>query len=122
MKIEHVEIENAKNMISGFDYALVYEISKMYLVPVAELTDIDWDEVQEGFFFNGKAQLHIYKDGELLIARCASDEESDICIDREYPLAGKFKGIGKNVIERQYLVADDDGQMCVSYTRLVAIQ
>ena len=44
------------------------------------------------------------------------------CVDRKYEVANIFKaGTGKQIIIREYLNSDEDGQTFVEYTRLLDV-
>lgn len=121
--MKKINIEEAKMLIPAYKFAYLQMISEHILDEVLKLDSIEWDELIEGYIFNDESQLHIYRDDDELVAVIIDDDMEDIhFIDRKYELSKKYQKIGRNVIIREYLSADDDGQSYVVATRLVGIE
>jgi hypothetical protein len=115
--------EEAKQLLSGYKYALVYMISEVILEETDKLSEIDWEECKEAYFFDSKGQLHIYKNEEeegFQVIEFVSGKLS--YVERKYALATKFNKTGKTVSVREYLDNDADGQSYVVYTSLYDIK
>ena len=130
--IRSIEFGQAKAIAEKCAYALLYKIESIDLIKISEEVNIEelLDECYEARFFDEEREVRILRDdddadmtGEF---GAAVLEEADAggCIrqDKKYVLANRYKGNGKAVIIRQYLLPDDDGQMCVVATRLVGIE
>lgn len=118
MKIDPISIEETKNALNEYDYALIYEFSSIVAGKISEIA-INWEECKEAYIFNRNEQIHVFLcDGELKAVKFEEDAQ-DISVDREYSVANKFNRIGKNIVVRSYLEPDEDGQMHVRYQRLI---
>lgn len=120
--LQKIDIDEVKALIQQYEYALVYEISQMVFDKIESISQINWNEIQEAYFFHPKSQIHIYWNGDSLQATIYNETEDVKFVDRCYELAGKFHGIGNSIIEREYLEYDDDGQTYVAYARLVTVK
>ena len=121
--MKRIYIEEAKNAIADYKYAYLQMMSEHILDEVSKLASIEWDELIEGYIFDDEKQLHIYREDDELVAVILDDDVEDAhYFDRRYELAGKYNTLGKNVIIREYLLADDDGQSYVAFTRLVGVE
>ncbi|MCM1082941.1 MAG: hypothetical protein NC393_12180 [Clostridium sp.] len=118
--IKKVTINEAKNMIANYDYALVYEISNMFCHPISESMHINWDEIQDAYFYNLKGELHVFC-GDELSAVCFEEPANAKYIDRKYKVneRNNINGIGSTIIKREYIDYDEDGQLMVVFSRLV---
>lgn len=122
MNTKKITFEDAKREAAEYSYILAYEFSRVLLGRTNE-TSVSWDECQEAYLFDEGAEVHIYRDGDMLHAvKCSAETDEDVFVDRVYELAGQFSSIGRRVRVREYLVPDEDGQVTVEYTRLVAIE
>lgn len=119
--IETLSFDEVKEHISQMKYGLIYETSVVKFDRMDKISDINWNEVLEGYFFNDTTQIHIYNTDDGFKAVCFSEPENADYIDKEYELAGKYHAIGKRVKKREYLDYDADGQVYVAYTRLVDV-
>lgn len=117
-----VELADAKQMIQDYEFAVIYEISKMHFDKVESISEIKWDEMQEAYFFNEAGQLHMFRDEDTICATVFTEDEDITHVDRLYEISNGFKVLGKEIKERTYLEFDEDGQAYVAYTRLVSVQ
>lgn len=130
--IKSIEFGQAKAIAEKCEYALLYKIESIDLIKISDDVHIEdlLDECYEARFFDEEREVRFLRDdddadmtGEF---GAAVLEEAGVgsCIrqDKKYVLANRYKGSGKAVIIRQYLLPDDDGQMCVVATRLVGIE
>lgn len=122
--MKKINIEEAKIIISEYKYAYLQMMSEHILDEVSKLGSIDWEELIEGYVFDNEKQLHFYRDdGDELVAVIIDDDMDDAhIIDRKYKLSEKYKEFGKNVIIREYLLPDEDGQSYVVATRLLGME
>lgn len=120
--LQKIDIDEVKALIQQYEYALVYEISQMVFDKIESISQINWNEIQEAYFFNKNSQIHVYQNGNEMQATIYNETEDVKFVDRCYELAGKFHGIGDSIIEREYLEYDDDGQTYVAYARLVTVK
>ena len=130
--IKSIEFGQAKAIAEKCAYALLYKIESIDLVKISEGVNIEelLVECYEARFFDEEREVRILRDdddadmtGEFGAA-VIEEADAGVCIrqDKKYVLANRYKGIGKSVIIRQYLLPDEDGQMCVMVTRLVGIE
>lgn len=134
-KTEILSLEEAKNTLDEYAYALLYRVSDMVLLPADQITEKDWQECTEARVFREDAELHVLLDGETKVIRVCDEEkegsvsEEDIGLTpiiRTYYLSkqaagGLPKGLSK-VLVKQYLTLDEDGQVRIALTRLADIQ
>ena len=73
------------------------------------------------YFFDEKGQTHIVNDGEKEYAAVFATNDVPY-VEKCYDLIAKHSNVGQQVIVREYLGADDDGQTFVSYTALYGIK
>ena len=130
--IKSIEFGQAKAIAEKCAYALLYKIESIDLVKISDDVNIDdlLGECYEARFFDEEREVRLLRDdddaemtGEFGAA-VLEETDAGVCIrqDKKYVLANRYKGNGKTVIIRQYLIPDDDGQMCVVATRLVGIE
>ena len=127
-----IEFGQAKAIAEKCAYALLYKIESIDLVKISDDVNIDdlLGECYEARFFDEEREVRLLRDDDDAEMtgkfEAAVLEEAGVgsCIrqDKKYVLANRYKGSGKSVIIRQYLIPDDDGQMCVVATRLVGIE
>ena len=129
--IKSIEFGQAKAIAEKCAYALLYKIESIDLVKISEGVNIEelLDECYEARFFDEEREVRFLRDDDADMTGefgTSVIEEADAgsCIrhDKKYVLANRYKGSGKTVIIRQYLLPDEDGQMCVVATRLVGIE
>ena len=130
--IKSIEFGQAKAIAEKCEYALLYKIESIDLVKISDDVNIEelLDECYEARFFDEEREVRMLRaedDADMMGEfEAAVLEEAGVgsCIrqDKKYVLANRYKGSGKAVIIRQYLIPDDDGQMCVVATRLVGIE
>ncbi len=117
---QDITFDTAKTGIKGL-CALIYSMSETILKDSSP-EDINWDECLEARFFNENEEYHFIKDGEEwnVVHITENNDDSELeCIDRMYILSGYGKG---SLFVREYLEADEDGQVCVKLTRLTGIK
>lgn len=130
--IKSIEFGQAKAIAEKCAYALLYKIESIDLVKISEGVNIEelLVECYEARFFDEEREVRFWREdddadmtGEFGAA-VIEEADAGVCIrqDKKYVLANRYKGIGKSVIIRQYLLPDEDGQMCVMVTRLVGIE
>ena len=130
--IKSIEFGQAKATAEKCAYALLYKIESIDLIKISDDVNIDdlLGECYEARFFDEEREVRLLRDdddaemtGEFGAA-VLEETDAGVCIrqDKKYVLANRYKGNGKAVIIRQYLLPDDDGQMCVVATRLVGIE
>lgn len=120
--ISKISIDDAKNKLTEYKYALVYGISSVLFDTTESISEINWDECKEAYFFDEKGQLHIYESDDGLCAVQFCEPEEVKYIDKKYVTAGKYKKIAGKIIRREYIDFDEDGQMFIAYTRLVSAE
>ena len=116
-----ITLDEAKSQFAHLKFALIYEISNVILERLENITEINWDECIEAYFFDNDTQIHIFDTEDGLQAVCFRESSDAESIDKEYDLSGRYQNIGKRIKKREYLDYDDDGQVYVSYTRLIDI-
>ncbi len=127
--VKAVGMEEAKSLIPGFAYGLLYKTEGIDLIRISEADGADdlLTDCYEARFFDDERELRIFiENGDEMAAKAGIIQEpvGEDCVsqDKEYYLANKYKGIGNLVVVREYLMPDVDGQMCVKMTRLVRIE
>ena len=115
-----------------YDYVILNMMSSLELMPVSDVLKTDADgnpaqlyfdpeELLEARFFSDEAELHIFRDSEdnlsaVLIRDEFLNDEYETC-DVRYQTQS-----GKTLVVREYLKADEDGQMCAVLTRAAGIE
>ena len=120
-----ISIEEVKQTISDYEYGLVYENSAMLFGQTEELREVDWEQLQEAFFFDNNAQLHIFRDEDELKAIIIEDEEGDEYQLRTYLLNrtdARTSAVGKELVVKEYLEQDEDGQVYIKCTRMIDVK
>lgn len=124
-RVKSLDFQKAKNIYADYEYCLIYKISEVILDQTARVSEIDWKEVQEAWFFGEQGQLHIYREDDLLSAVLIDDAElSDAhTLEKAYRLMDKFRKVtGKEMlVAKEYMDFDKDGQAYVAYTRLLRL-
>ena len=124
--IDNVEV--AKKMIEGFDYALIYMISEVILKKIDKtdiVESINWVECEEARFFSENKEIHFCRENGKLQAVKTSDDKNESKMDwmqKKYELASKFRNLGRSVLVKEYLEYDEDGQVRIAQTRLMGIE
>lgn len=118
--------------VCKYDHVILNMMSGLSLMQVSDLFEIDGsgntarisfdpDELLEARFFSADAELHVFRNGD--------DELAAVLINDEF-LGDEYETFdvryqakkGKILVVREYLKADEDGQMCVVLTRAVDIE
>ena len=104
-KLEFMSVEEAYSGKGRYPYAILYCYSGVKLCETSEVSDKDLEECEEG------RAIDVTETGATAV------------LDKEYYLSKKF-GAGKwnQVKIRQYLEADEDGQMAIVLTRLMSLK
>lgn len=120
-KIESVGVDEAYFQRDQYPYALVYCYSYMKLCETSELTEKDWDECREARFFGPIEELHVLiEEGRAIHV---TEIGTKAVLDKEYKISRRFRNKKWNrVTIRQYLEADEDGQMRIVLTRLMDLK
>ena len=114
----------------GYHYALVQRISELFLCLAEELPEyLKDDECIEIRLFGEDKELHLIFGDEKRAVRAvdvASENTDENVLIRKYIINSRFlkNGLGdyKNLIVKQYLNVDQDGQVYVGLTRLQDVQ
>lgn len=121
-KIKKWEFEDARMQIQDYEFALIYMISELKFTKVEDLSEVNWKECVEARFFSEDKELHFFHaDGEWKIVQVSDKDERDTII-KKYEMANKFRNLGKNVLVKEYITYDKDGQANVTLTRLMGIE
>lgn len=129
-KIKNIELEDVWQALDGYKYALIYGISEVSLVKLRSgevdggLLDTQiipkLKDCMEAYIFDSNKQIHLYRSSDKLVGVLCEDLPNiDSFFDRRYELTNKFVDEEKNIIVREYYEEDDDGQIRISYVRLV---
>lgn len=122
MKNRHMEYDEAISLVNHYKHALIYEVSRMYFGPCENAPMPNEKELVEAYYFNATEEMHLYRDGDGCVSVVNAEEVGDIFVDRQYDTR-KYEGGGnRTVVVRDYLTADEDGQMCVVLSRMVEVQ
>lgn len=118
----------------GYKYCLIYYLNDLVFGDIYKIDDIDKEILVEGFFFNDKKELHVFKDYDFEDVDCdegfklivTTDDGSD-SFTEEFVLK---KRLGNNLIKNDYdkievinyLGYQDDGQAYIEYTSLKGVR
>ena len=118
----------------GYKYCLIYYLNDLVFGDIDKIDDIDKEILVEGFFFNDKKELHVFKDYDFEDAGCDEGFKLIVTIDdgsdsftEEFVLK---KRLGNNLIKNDYdkievinyLGYQDDGQAYIEYTSLKGVR
>lgn len=112
---EGLEAGQALSRGRTLPYALIRSLSRVTLGPTPD--EIDLDELIEARFFDSEQEVRIFHGETGLQAARLWDGTEDTVIQRTYQLANEAV-FGRFVTVHQLLRFDEDGQACVSCTRL----
>lgn len=115
-----------------YEYVILNMMSSLKLMPVSAVLEMDADgnaahlsfnteELLEARFFSKDAELHVFRNNDdalaaLLIRDEFLTDEYEVC-DVRYETQQ-----GKELVVREYLKADEDGQMYVALTRAAGVE
>lgn len=119
--IKELSFDEAKELGLKCENVLAYEISRI-VFGVGKSNDINWEECTEVFFFDETKQVHMIHEGDEWKSVVFEDKTGNPFVEKTYKLISKLLGECKNIVKREYLDNDEDGQTYVVYTRLVSIQ
>lgn len=112
LKAEMLEIEEARASFAGYKYAIVHMISERQY-GTTENVKVNWEELVDLRAFSDKEELHVFeRGGKLQAVRMVEDGEARETVTRRSPV-----GNGKQLVVKEYLAPDEDGQAVVVYTR-----
>lgn len=125
--IDEIALDDIKNELNDYNYALIYGISEMVFCPITEennrkdiIASSILDDCIEAFIFNEKGQIHLYRDGDKLIGKKYEELSGfNDFVDKKYELTKEYIPGKKYVIIREYFESDDDGQIRIAYVKLV---
>lgn len=118
----------------GYKYCLIYYLNDLVFGDMDKIDEINKDILLEGFFFNDKKELHIFKDYDF--DDCDSDNGGFKLIVTTDDGSDSFtetfvlkRRLGNNLIENDYdkievinyLGYEDDGQAYIEYTSLKGV-
>ncbi len=113
-------MEEIKEQIIEYPYALIYLYSDLILQETGKLDDIPWNECIEGRFFGTGNELRIWREGNgfktVVYKGCGEH------LDETYNLNKRYEDLGKAVIVRKFLDYDKDGQVYVKGTVLAGLE
>ena len=121
--INEMTLDEVKQNIGSYAYGLIYRISDMRF-DKCEHIDADYldsDEILEARLFSENGELHIFRQDDDLICKEFKETGDEDYIERRYELEKKYKTLGNNLIVREYVKYDDDGQAYIVLTRLAGI-
>ena len=114
---------------AGYEYALVYMISELRLIPIGKWTEVDRKECLEARIFGESGELHLFREDDEIMA-CEVRDHSD-GKGKEYAVIDRIHSIRSNcsrevsgcsgIIIREYIDYDTDGQAYVALTRLAGL-
>lgn len=124
-QIKNLDFQEAIKLLTKYKYCLIYKISEApILSQMIHISENDWEEIQEAWFFKEEGQLHIYRDEGMLFAAMIDDAllPDAHTLEKTYYLADKFQKKGKKKITvKEYIDFDKEGQCYVAYTRLLRL-
>lgn len=124
--LRKISFEEGKKLVQDFEYCLIYYYSNKYFGKVCNLSEINWDECIEAYFFDTTGQMYMYESELSEMEVTVFNEEQGMeynYIDRKYEIVNVFKAeAGEYIIVREYLNIDEDGQTFVEYTRLLDVK
>lgn len=121
---EKKDAEKIAEDIKEYEFALIYGLSEMRLCRIAELSEegFDMGDCVEARFFSGDKELHYFERNGLFRAlevRDAYGGEENVT---RYSIARRWQRCGKELLVKEYLDYDEDGQAYVAHTRLCGIE
>lgn len=125
--VNKYSFDEAKERLSGYEYALLYMISELRFCRIEELGTVDWTQCMEARFFSDNAELHLFERSGSMIAVELSDGDEKDWNDRSYELnLSVLKGSSslknaRRITVREYFAEDEDGQMTIDAVRLAAL-
>lgn len=125
MSIRVTEMEDPKAVVNeakSYPFALVYQISSVFLGKTADLGELSWDEMTEARFFSDTQELRYFVREGVPEAVLISEDGACEYVDEKRRLGARFSGAGKSVIVRKYINYDEDGQAFVEACRLVGLE
>ncbi len=123
-QIKNPDFQEVIKLLTEYKYCLIYKISEVILDQMIQISESDWEEIQEAWFFKEEGQIHIYRDEGMLLAAMIDDAllPDAHTLEKTYCLADKFQEKGKKKITvKEYIDFDKEGQCYVAYTRLLRL-
>ena len=125
--LKNPEYTDALSDVGKYPFVLLYKYSEIKLCHTDEVLDEDWAECMEARVFSDQVELHLFpQEQKAILVSDRQDDDEDAkgqgCIQTEYYLDKAFRfGEFTRVKIRQYIEADEDGQMRVTLTRLAGL-
>ncbi len=112
--------EQAKAMTGDYPYVLAHMMSEVVFGHTDEVM-INEKELLEARFFSPESELHIFRrDKEWMAVRITDGDDGD-WMTRGYLLEKRYANLGNTLVIKDYLAADEDGQIYVTLSRLCDI-
>lgn len=114
LEMENLMLEEARESLKKYDFAIVHMISEMQYGQMSSVT-VNWEELLELRAFKEREELHIFeRNGERTAVHITETGEVEDSILKYYLMRN-----GKKLAVKEYLQPDEDGQAVVRYTRPV---
>ena len=110
MRIEQLTLEQGLAQGQLLSYVYIREISRVVIGRTPQ--EIRLPEIMEVRFFQLDVEIRIFPGENGLSAVKLSAEEGDIYISKKRDIANPNR-FGNKLHFREYLVPDEDGQMCI---------
>lgn len=115
MKIDRsLSVQQALERGAALPWAMVRSLSKVTLGPTPAA--VDTDELIEARFFSPEEEIRLFRSEDGLCCACLTAEPDDSAIERLCRIQNP--SFGASVTVSCTLLADEDGQMNIAYTRL----
>ena len=111
----------AMECLKEYPYILVYEKSRVMLGNPEDIS-INEQDLIEARAFSKNAELHLFKCEKEWVAVLTEDDGDAESITRSYQLSNRFSSAGGEIVVKDYLSADEDGQVYVKLTRLCGLE
>lgn len=122
--VNTVEINQLSEVdLCSYQYAVIYNISDMYVGEARRYETLQEEQLIEGYFFDQDRELHIYWDEDAL--KLVEFKESDNGhlehVDCSFELSKKVDGCDELIV-REYLDYDEDGQSYIAFKRMIRME
>lgn len=108
--------------INNYQYAVIYNISDMYFGKTEAFGGIDEEQLLEGYLFDEEKELHIFREDDE-IQMIEFKECDNFSLDRvDCSFSLKKNVLGKELLVREYLDYDNDGQVFIAFKRMIGIR
>ena len=111
-----------KELLTGYAYGLLYELSEVNVVDWVKGNEINFDQLLEARLFSEEKELHIFEnEGEWQAVEVTETPEAEY-LQEDVALSKKFQTQGKKLSVKKYLDYDEDGQAYVVLTHLCGMK